>query len=375
MSGKTVLLVGAMLALAAGVATFTRASTAAGVSVPTNQSPPAIQGTTQEGSVLKADHGQWNSHSTVAYSHQWRRCLTDGTGCLDVPKATDQIYPARGDDVGHSLRVVVTATNKDGPSSVTSPATATVTALPAQAPHNTALPVISGSATPGQLLTAASGTWTGATPIAFSYRWRRCNATGGDCKDTLVQGRTYKLSSGDANHALRIAALIRGGSRPAAARREIDDAEPPLRLQRLRDIHQELHDLLRVRRLVHLVKRVGDDYGIDARRQPRIGRRAEDRTNVEQVLTLHALADRFEHLSLHVFGIDDAVGPDATREPQGEPAAGGAQFGGRRSVRNAEAVHDQLGLVPLRAIGSLEEPQILRVEQLALRFLLRGLVR
>jgi hypothetical protein len=203
MGGRTTIGFGAILALAIGLGAFTGASTAAGTAVPRNKSLPAIRGGAQEGSVLNADSGRWNSRSAVAYSYQWRRCLADGTGCIDVPRATDRIYAARSDDVGHTLRVVVTASNKDGRSSATSPATAAVTALPAQAPHNTLLPAITGSASPGQVLTVTPGTWTGMTPIAFSYRWRRCNATGGDCENTSARAPTYKLSSGDANHALR----------------------------------------------------------------------------------------------------------------------------------------------------------------------------
>jgi hypothetical protein len=214
MSGRTTIGFGVILTIAISLGAFTGASTAAGTAVPRNKSLPAIRGSAQEGSVLQADSGRWNSRSAVAYSYQWRRCLADGTGCVDVPRATDRIYAPRSDDVGHTLRVVVTASNNDGRSSATSPAIAAITALPAQAPHNTSLPAISGSASPGQVLTLTPGTWTGATPIAFSFRWRRCNATGGECDTTSVRAPTYKLSAADAGHSLRtlVTATNAGGA-------------------------------------------------------------------------------------------------------------------------------------------------------------------
>lgn len=45
------------------------------------------------------------------------------------------------------------------------------TARIAVAPSNTVLPTISGTATVGQMLTAATGTWSGTTPITYTYAW------------------------------------------------------------------------------------------------------------------------------------------------------------------------------------------------------------
>ena len=157
-----------------------------------------------EGSLLQAYKGRWHSQLRVKYSYQWRRCLADGTGCVDISKATDKIYSARSDDVGHTLRVFVTATNKDGAGSATSEASSAVKAQVAQAPHDTALPTVGGSPSPGVTLTAGPGTWTGTAPIGFSYRWRRCDAAGGDCTVTKVQTQTYKVSAADATHTFRV---------------------------------------------------------------------------------------------------------------------------------------------------------------------------
>jgi hypothetical protein len=193
----------AILAVLVGTGVVTASSPAAGEAVPQNQSPPVIQGSPREGSVLRADHGRWSA-SDIKYSYQWRRCLADGTGCVDIPTATDQIYTPEGDAVARTLRVAVAARNRDGVGSATSAATAAIAALPSQAPHNTVLPAISGSAELGKILTASPGAWAGATPIALSYRWRRCDATGGDCRDTAIRTQVYRISASDAGHGLRV---------------------------------------------------------------------------------------------------------------------------------------------------------------------------
>jgi hypothetical protein len=203
--------------LAIGLAVFAAAGSASGTAIPIDQSPPSIDGTPQEGSVLNAGRGRWASATPVSYAYQWRRCLADGTGCADVPSATDRIYAAGTADVGHTVRVAVTATNRDGSAAAVSAATATVTALGTQAPHNTAPAGVTGSAAVGRVLTATAGTWTGSTPMHFSYRWRRCNASGGDCEDTLARGQAHKVSADDGGRTLRVLVTARNPAGAAAA--------------------------------------------------------------------------------------------------------------------------------------------------------------
>ncbi|MDX6515064.1 MAG: hypothetical protein QOH73_730, partial [Gaiellaceae bacterium] len=50
------------------------------------------------------------------------------------------------------------------------------------APSNTARPAISGPAVDGQTLTASPGSWSGSTPIAYSYHWQRCSSGGTSCR-------------------------------------------------------------------------------------------------------------------------------------------------------------------------------------------------
>jgi hypothetical protein len=196
---------------------FTEASSASGTAVPQNQTPPAVTGTAVEGDVLDADPGRWGSGSPVTFAYRWQQCQADGTGCVDVAGATDTVYPPRTGDVGHTLRVTVTATNRDGSAALASAVTTTVAAAPTQAPHNSTLPSVTGPLVVGRTLTAAPGSWTGATPIAFSYRWRRCSSSGGGCTERSKQGRTYRLSGTDANHTLRVLVTARNAQGKSAS--------------------------------------------------------------------------------------------------------------------------------------------------------------
>jgi hypothetical protein len=72
------------------------------------------------------------------------------------------------------------------------------------APSNTSPPTISGTAMEGETLTASSGSWSGSPTITFAYRWQRCNSSGGNCSNTSVKTQTYKLSSGDVDHTMRV---------------------------------------------------------------------------------------------------------------------------------------------------------------------------
>ncbi len=85
-------------------------------------------------------------------------------------------------------------------------ALATIARYAASPPVNNALPTISGTAQQGQTLTAANGTWGGATPIAYSYGWQRCDSSGSSCGP--IGGATaqnYVASASDVASTIRVA--------------------------------------------------------------------------------------------------------------------------------------------------------------------------
>jgi len=89
-------------------------------------------------------------------------------------------------------------------------ATVALVAMPGNAagtvaPSNTAPPTISGTAEVGQTLTADRGTWSGSTPINYTYRWRRCNAAGNNCSNIGgATDSTYTIKSNDLGNTLRV---------------------------------------------------------------------------------------------------------------------------------------------------------------------------
>jgi hypothetical protein len=119
---------GIVLAVAAGVvlgAVVGQPGTgqAASAAVPKNKTLPTISGAALVGQTLVATHGTWSGTPT-SFHYAWARCT--GAACLGISGATSRIYTVTAADVGHTLRVSVTARNASGAASATSAATAIV---------------------------------------------------------------------------------------------------------------------------------------------------------------------------------------------------------------------------------------------------------
>jgi hypothetical protein len=183
---------------------------------PQNTGEPRITGSTIEGARLTAGNGSWSGTTPFSFRYRWLRCDTAGGGvngvnCTGITGGTGKTYVLRNADVGHRMRVRVTATNSEGSATSTSNAAGVVrSASTAGAPRNTTPPTISGTPQVGQTLTATDGSWVGAQPFTFTYQWRRCDSTGGSCVDIAgATAKAYPVSSADDGKTLRVRVTAR----------------------------------------------------------------------------------------------------------------------------------------------------------------------
>jgi hypothetical protein len=193
-------LLGALAAIGA-LGVLAPASDAATV----NTAPPALSGTAVQGQTLTTSTGTWTGTGAITYAYRWQRCNPDGSACAEIAGETANTYTLGLADVGDTVRSVVTATDTTGSASAASAVSGVVAGLAAAAPAATAPPVITGTSTAGQTLTASTGTYTGATPISYAYQWERCDKNGATC--VIVPGAvssTFLLSMADIGSTIRV---------------------------------------------------------------------------------------------------------------------------------------------------------------------------
>ncbi|HKU56778.1 MAG TPA: hypothetical protein VJP41_07135 [Gaiellaceae bacterium] len=168
---------------------------------PVNAAVPTLSGAAQEGQTISTSNGSWSGAPT-SYAYAWSRCDAGGGSCTAISGATSATYSAASSDVGHTLRVTVTATNADGSGQATSAASAVVSS--ATAPTNTTAPAVSGTLEVGSTLTASQGSWNGS-PTSITFTWSRCDANGDSCATIDdATSATYRLTQADAGAALRV---------------------------------------------------------------------------------------------------------------------------------------------------------------------------
>ncbi len=168
---------------------------------PVNSSPPSIAGTAKDAQRLKASRGTWTGQAPIAYVYQWTRCDVSGDDCEAIVGASGVSHTLTHEDVGHTLRVTITASDSSGSSSATSAPTATVAPL---APSSRSHPKITGVFEDGQLLSVSDGTWRGTPPLSFAYQWEACDSSGASC--SIVPGATassYRVISSQMGGKLR----------------------------------------------------------------------------------------------------------------------------------------------------------------------------
>lgn len=170
--------------------------------LPLNTLRPSITGLLAEDDLLSVSPGSWLGSEPISYAYQWQLCDADGEACSNITGATEPSLKLLTSYIGDTLDVLVTAENLAGKASATSSPTALVKGI---LPSNTLAPSITGSLLEGDLLSAATGTWTGTEPITYAYQWQLCNLLSKVCSNISgAVGPTLKLGLEDLGDALDV---------------------------------------------------------------------------------------------------------------------------------------------------------------------------
>ena len=159
--------VGLVLAVGVGVvlgAVFAQPGSgyaASSVTKPVNTALPTITGTAAVGSRVTATRGTWTQKPT-SYTYGWSRCDSDGA-CAGIVGATAKSYVVTTADVGHTLRVTVTAHNSAGSAAITSNPTTEVP--PSGCPIGSGVIQVAQLAPPAQLVIAGASACTGGEAL------------------------------------------------------------------------------------------------------------------------------------------------------------------------------------------------------------------
>jgi Polysaccharide lyase len=203
-------------------------SNAPGQQLPQNQTLPSISGTLVVPNTLTAGTGTWKGKG-LKFAYQWLRCDSAGASCSAITGATGSAKTLSTADAGSTLRVIVTASNRNGSAAATSAQTAVVAqaASPPSAsappptnlpPSDNSRPAVSGTTQQNQTLSTSTGSWSGTTPMTYTYQWQRCDSGGGSCAP--ISGATaasYVLAAPDVGSTLRASVTASNSAGSASA--------------------------------------------------------------------------------------------------------------------------------------------------------------
>jgi hypothetical protein len=185
---------------------------------PTNSALPTVSGLFHQGQTLTSTDGAWTG-APLAFAFRWLRCNASGGACVAIVGARSKTYTATAADVGHTLKVRVTASNGGGSSQAFSTITPVVQSS-LQPPANVMAPSLAGVAQFGQTLSASSGAWSGSAPLTIAIEWLRCQSDGESCLVIAgAVGVSYSVALEDIGKTLRIRATATnpGGSATASS--------------------------------------------------------------------------------------------------------------------------------------------------------------
>jgi hypothetical protein len=175
---------------------------------------PLIVGQPVQGQTLIAGAGSWNKIPTTT-TYLWQRCNANGRVCVAIAGATQEIYLPTVADLGHALTALVGV--RVGRQAATAFGTSTDPITAAEL-ENTSPPLVGGILRVGQQLTADTGTWTGAQPIAYRYQWYRCDPGGAHC--SAIRGATadtYRLVADDVDQTIGLTVTASNSTATTAA--------------------------------------------------------------------------------------------------------------------------------------------------------------
>lgn len=169
----------------------TDSSAAASATQLANTVAPVVTGTATTGSTLTTDNGTWSA-TPDSYTYVWKRAGSAISG------ATASTYVLQVADEGQAITCTVTAIKATYTSGSATSNTVTPSAASGSSFTTTGTPTISGTATVGQVLTAATGTWA-PTPDSYTYQWKRAGSPVSGATSS-----TYTLVAADAGSAMSV---------------------------------------------------------------------------------------------------------------------------------------------------------------------------
>jgi hypothetical protein len=164
---------------------------------PSSTAAPSISGAAQSGQTLTADAGSWSGTAPISYAYAWQRCDANGANCSDIAGATAPTRTAVDADLGNTLRVVVTASNRAGSATATSLATAVVATTPQVAKS----PTVPTTVRQGQNLEVSPPTFSGTQPMTVSSQWQRCADS---CVNVGTNSMSYRIAAADVGFRLQV---------------------------------------------------------------------------------------------------------------------------------------------------------------------------
>ena len=165
------------------------------------------------GSTLTLTDGlTWVGYPTPSVSTQWYRCsakisrqaITVPGTCSAISSAISGTYLLTSDDSGKFVAPSRVATSSAGTLTLLGISTATAIG---QAPTNSAVPTVTGTAAVGQTLSATTGTWSGSPTPKLTYQWLSCTNNSSTDSCTAITGatrNTFKLLTAQAATYIRV---------------------------------------------------------------------------------------------------------------------------------------------------------------------------